>query len=253
LPSSPDNFIFNNFHVTQYPKPPDWPSDNECVTAATIQDMNMMQVILASKFGIPQLQQMDLPTFAKAFDEQPLWLIRPPADAPIVGGMLHPQSAVLVLKGHSEWLRENYGCGYDVKLTSGNTVDDLIENLQNGYPTSIHISQNVDFFKDGKYNDWRALIGGAPHTVTLVGYDQSTDTWLILDPGNPSGYTRKPTSLLMDEWGRQFLLYPRRFAMTTLIPDTTCTFPPAAITGIAIPPVATPPTPTGTPPPSQIP
>ncbi|MBL8079544.1 MAG: C39 family peptidase, partial [Anaerolineales bacterium] len=212
-PTSPKDYILKNYQITQYP--PQWPSRNECVTTATIQDMNMMQDILSSKFGVPQLHHMDLPTFTNALDGQPLWALRPPANVPIIGGMLPPQSATAVLEGHSMWLRETYGYGYTVKLTSYNTVDDLIENLQNGYPTSLHISQSVDL-----HTDWRAIIGGAPHTVTLAGYDSNTDHWLILDPANSSSYTEWSTPELMDKWGRQFLFYPPRFAMTTLIPDS---------------------------------
>jgi len=119
---------------------------------------------------------------------QPLWLLRPPADTPVVGGMLHPYAAVAVMQGHADWLRANFGCGYHVELTSGNSVDNLIENLKNGYPTSIHISQEVPLFKDGKFHDYRALLGGVPHTVTLAGYDVSTDVWKILDPAKADGY-----------------------------------------------------------------
>jgi hypothetical protein len=247
-PSSP-NSILDNCRVDQL-HTPIWPSNNECVTAATIQDMNMMQAILADKFGIPELVHMDLPTFATAFDAQPLWLLRPPADTPVVGGMMHPYAAVAVMQGHADWLRTNFGCGYRVELTSGNTVDDLIENLKNGYPTSIHISQKVHLFEDGKFNDYRALLGGVPHTVMLAGYDATTDTWFILDPSPyaRTDYTKWNTSQLMEQWGRKFLLYPPRFAMTTLIPDTTCTPPLSPTSTPLATPVATPPTPPGAPP-----
>ncbi|MCC6298615.1 MAG: PD40 domain-containing protein [Anaerolineales bacterium] len=256
--STPQNFILDNFRVNQ--EPINWPSPNECVTAATIQDINMIQDILADKFGLPQLPHMDLLTFAAAFDAQgPLMsILRPPADVTRVGGMLPPQSAVVVLEGHSNWLREKYGCGYSVELTSGNTVDDLITNLQKGYPTSIHISQDVDLFKvnNGKvtYQDWRTLIGGVPHTATLAGYDATTDTWFILDPSpyKSTSYTTWNTQQLIDHWGRQFVGYPPRFAMTTLIPDTTCTLP--SLTSTPIPTIVpTPPTLTGTSLPSQTP
>lgn len=157
------------------------------------------------------------------------WLHRPPADVRVIGGMLPPADAEKVLNAHGDFLRENYGYGYTAELTSGNTVDDLIENLNNGYPTSIHISQPTNLFniKNGKveWGDWRTLIGGAPHTVTLAGYDPNTDTWLILDPSPYANtdYTIWHTDQLMDRWGRQFLLYPPRFAMTTLIPDSAST------------------------------
>jgi hypothetical protein len=223
-PSSSSNYIYNQFHVSQFPA--GWPSRNECVTAATIQDINMVQDTLSSKFGIPILPHSDLVSFTKMFDSlgPRNWLTRPPANVPFLGGMLLPQKAERVLDAHSRWLRENYGCGYSVELTSGNTVDDLIQNLQNGYPTSIHISQPISLFDEGGIG-YLAVFGGMPHTVTLAGYDTNTDTWYILDPANSSGYTEWSTQKLMDLWGRKFLFYPPRFSMTTLIPDTVCATP----------------------------
>ena len=219
MPASP-NLTFNTYFVTQ--NPPDWPSPNECVTAATIQSMNMIQDILTSMHGIPSIPHQDLPSFA-ATDS--FWQSgRPPADVQKIGGMLLPQSAVNVLNTHGNNLRETYGCGYTAELTSGNTVDDLIQNLQNGYPTNIHISQDVDLFdSDKSFDDYRALLGGVPHTMTIVGYDANTDKWSILDPA--AYYSQLTTLELMDLWGRQFIAYPPRFAMTTLIPDAVCNPP----------------------------
>src|SRR5690606_7951636 len=77
------NYIFNTYFVTQ--NPPNWPSMNECVTAATIQTMNMIQDILSSMHGIPSIPHQDLPAFA-ATDS--FWQsFRPPADFPFFGGM----------------------------------------------------------------------------------------------------------------------------------------------------------------------
>ncbi|HXF90574.1 MAG TPA: C39 family peptidase [Candidatus Nitrosotenuis sp.] len=132
--------------------------------------------------------------------------------------------AVVVLNEHGNNLRETYGCGYTAQLTSGNTVDDLIQNLQNGYPTNIHIARPVDIFDT---NGHLAFFGGFPHTLTVVGYDANTDYWQLLDPINPNTYTEWKTKQLVDNWGRKFLFYPPRFSMTTLIPDTICN-PPAS-------------------------
>jgi len=140
--------------------------------------------------------------------------------------MLQPHLAVNALNEYGNGLRSTFGVGFRAEITSGNTVDDLITNLQNGYPTSIHISQDVNLFKpNGQFGDWRALIGGGPHTVTLAGYDANSDTWYILDPSLDinNSYREWHTPELMDKWGRQFLGYPPRFAMTTLIPDSTST------------------------------
>jgi len=247
--STPYDYILKHYYVNQQPMMGQqlWPSPNECVTAATIQNAIMMQDILAAKFGIPAIPHIDLPTFAAKFDAlgPRNWVARPPADVPIIGGMLSPKQAERVLNAHGEWLRENYGCGYTARLTWGNTPDDLISNLQNGYPTSIHISQQVDILKpDGSFKDYRALFGGVPHTFSLAGYDATTDTWKIIDPAG--FYKDLPTAKLMGLWGRQFIGYPPRFAMTTLISDATCA---QSITTVT--PTVTPSTPTGTSIPSQ--
>jgi len=78
----------NNYHVDQLWRT--WPSPNECVTAATIAEINMMQDILTDKFGIPSIQHWDLNSFTTMFDNQSPrnWFTRPPANVPIVGGML---------------------------------------------------------------------------------------------------------------------------------------------------------------------
>ena len=105
---------------------------------------------------------------------------------------------------------------YRVELTSGHAPETLIGNLQKGYPTSVHISQEVS----ARGPDWLAAsIGGLPHTVTLAGCDPAADTWKMLDPGRDSGFTTWNTGQLMELWGRRFLGYPPRFSMTTLIPD----------------------------------
>ena len=228
-PASPVSFIHQRYYVNQ--QPAGWPSPNECVTAATIQNMNMIQDLLAAAFGFPAPPHADLTSFAAAFDARgPVaWFTRPPAGVPVIGGMLLPQLARRVLRDHARSLRVACGRGYRLEMTSGNTPKALIANLRKGYPTALHISQRVRLFKeDGRFGDYRALIGGAPHTVSLAGYDPKLDTWLILDPSPFANkdYTRWSTSQLMDLWGRKFLFYPpflstrSAFAMTTLIPDS---------------------------------
>jgi hypothetical protein len=252
-PSTPTNFIFNNYRVDQFVNNT-WPSGNECVTAATIQAMNILQDILDEKFGIGQIPHEDLPSFAAKFDADGWqnFFIRPPADFPIFGGMLLPQNAVKVLNAHGDELRATYGCGYTAELTSGNTPDDIIQNLQNGYPTNLHVAYSKSLLDtDGGY---LSLLGGSPHTVTVVGYDVTSDAWQILDPGLSTDYTKWNTDQLIDLWGRQFIFYPPHFAMTTLIPDTSCVVPgaptvtPTSPTSTLTPTHTTTPTPgTGTP------
>jgi hypothetical protein len=235
-PSTSSDFIFNNYHVDQYVNGT-WPSKNECVTAATIQTMNIMQDILDEKFGIGQIPHDDLPSFAAKFDAGGLrnYFLRPPADSGTFGGMMLPQNAVKVLNRHGNELRATYGCGYTAELTSGNIPDDIIQNLQNGYPTNLHIA----FDAKGSDLSW---LGGHPHTVTVVGHDPASDAWYILDPAISTDYRKWNTNELIDHWGRQFTFYPSRFSMTTLIPDSFCTVQPVQ-TPAPIPTSTSPPTP----------
>jgi hypothetical protein len=227
-PGSPVTTILRRYRVNQMPS--GWPSLNECVTAATIQGMNMMQDILASRFQLAPQPHADLPAFAATFDARGpwAWFTRPPARVPVFGGMLLPQLAMRVFGDHSRSLRQTVAHGYRAELTTGNSPATLLDNLTRGYPTSIHISQPVRLFKsDGSWGDYRALFGGVPHTVSLAGYEPKTDTWLILDPAPKAGkdYTRWSTPKMMSLWGRKFLFYPPflstrpAFAITTLIPD----------------------------------
>jgi hypothetical protein len=77
------------------------------------------------------------------------------------------------------------------------------------------------------FNPLLAWLGGMPHTMVLVGYDAGQDVWMILNPADPwltdrgtpalVALFRLTTQQLMDFWGRQFLFYPPRFAITTLV------------------------------------
>jgi len=216
--TSPTKYILDHYRVDQMP--PGWPSPNECVTAATIQDMNMIQDILTTRLGSEPIPHADLATWVDMFDAGGLrnWVTRPPAGVPLIGGLLLPQQAARVLKVHARWLRARIGCAYRVELASGRTVDDLMANLRSGYPTSLHFSQRIRLSaREG--SQAAVLFGGLPHTVTLAGYEAETDTWFILDPGVRWGYSELSTPRLMHLWGRRFLFYPPRCSMTTLIPD----------------------------------
>jgi hypothetical protein len=256
------NTVFDRYFVDQSPKtgspPSPWPSMNECVTAATIQAMNIAQDIAARVAGVPPEPHTDLEGWAREHDtgEWRDWIIRPPAETFFVGGMMHPYTAAWALKDHAASLRQETGCGYEVMRSSGNSVDDLYYNIEHGYPTTLHLANYIPNPKG--LDILPALLGGMPHTVTVAGYNANTDTWYILDPGDSRGLATWSTPELMQRWGRRFLLYPPRFSMTTIIPDITCPMPvtavpaPVAPTGAPTASAATPPaaqTP-GSPPPA---
>ncbi len=109
-----------------------------------------------------------------------------------------------------------------------NTVDHLIENIQEGNPTILY----------GVWND------GTPHAMVLAGYDADNDQWEILDPGlGPDPITNLPryrdmsTSQLETWWGRRYFAFQRNTTVVVTLDEA----PPS------------PPTPTPTPTPSPTP
>jgi hypothetical protein len=81
-----------------------------------------------------------------------------------------------------------------VTTSSGNDVNDLIHNLQEGNPTVIY-----------------GVGGDIPHTVVVAGYDSSNDLWQILDPGRlPTEQPRAWTTAELEAWwGGKYFAYPR--------------------------------------------
>jgi hypothetical protein len=142
-----------------------------------------------------------------------------------------------------EHLPEGSG-SWTVTTSSGNDVNDLIHNLQEGNPTVI-------------YGAWEQ--GGVPHTVVIAGYDPAGDNWQILDPAagpNPQ-VSEWSTEFLESWWGRKYSAYPR-YTMVVLdvegpspiqpVPEPPPTPPPAT----EPPPTLTPvPPQSGTPSPYQ--
>jgi len=116
-------------------------------------------------------------------------------------GAMPPGGTADALNQFANEMREaGYPQAWTAEVSGHNTVDDLIDNIQNGNPTIL-------------YGVWD---NGTPHAMVLAGYDASNDVWKILDPGNaPDPITNAPsflemhTSDLEEWWGRRYFAYQR--------------------------------------------
>ena len=105
-----------------------------------------------------------------------------------------------------EMERAGYDRTWTTEVSGGNTVDDLIRNLQDGRPTIL-----FGVWPGNPSSGTHAI----QHAMVLAGYDGNTDTWQILDPGSQPDASRGFVFLDMDTptleqwWGRRCPWYQR--------------------------------------------
>jgi Bacterial Ig domain/Bacterial Ig-like domain len=212
----------------------------ECVTTSAVSAVNMMNEWAAQQVGATPLTDINIVDFTDSLNSLGPQAVRY-RDEPghtrylgiaQTGGWMHPRNQMLnLLNDYSTVLDQQYGCSYQVQQTSGNDVNDLIDNLQNNRITLIHGVWDDDPMVDanGKI-DYLHLLGGTPHTMMVTGYDATTDQWRMLDTGG-NAFTYMSTEELYDTfWGRHYIFntYTPRFTITTITPDSICpTTPPA--------------------------
>ncbi len=238
----------------------------ECVTTSVVMGMNIIKDILAQNFNRPPIPDIRVQDYVSQMDklgwsELPYRVPSDFPDVPVINmpidGWMHPViQAPNALNQFSAELRDKYGCGFTVRQTSGNTLDDIARNLREGNPVLAHGLWQVTNPSDPTYK-----LGGFPHTMLPVEVDASAKTVTLLDPAYPKLYDpNNPTAnpnpelhVMSDQefqewWDRQSTanLYTAPNTMTVLVPDTSC---------VPIhPPVPTPPAPaSGTPNPPTIP
>jgi len=205
----------------------------ECVTTSAVIVRNIVRDELASQRGEPPApQDKTAQAFVEQLDTARLraWSKRLSSGVPVIGGFMHPvlqlPHALDLLAGE---LKDTYGCSFSHELTSCNTLDKLIDNLQNNSPTVIH-----GIWSDRRVIDPRTgaadlnianILGGTPHTMPLVMYS-SKDEWCFYDlgwkPGRPgNGFVKMSSDELISFWGRCYPLesYTKRFSMTTITID----------------------------------
>jgi hypothetical protein len=205
----------------------------ECVTTSAVIVRNIVRDELAARQGKPPApQEITAQAFVDQLDTARLgaWNKRLSSGVPVIGGFMHPvlqlPHALDLLAGE---LKDTYGLSFSHVFTSGNTLDDLVDNLQNNRPTLIH-----GIWSDRRVIDLRSgvadlnianILGGSPHTMPLA-MVSSRDEWSFYDlgwkPGQPgSGFVKMSSDELMSFWGRCYPLasYTKRFSMTTITID----------------------------------
>jgi hypothetical protein len=226
-PQPGEEFFLHYYQNQRY----DSLTDNECVTTSVVMSMNILKDWIAASTGHPAEPDRILGEFTRSLDSLGVkaWVYRFSSKS-FFPGFMTPWQAVLRLRQHAADLKRKYGKSFKVKLSAWHTVEDLMERLRAGKLILLHGAwkMSIDPKKPG-YNPLLGWLGGMPHTVVLVGYDGETDTWSLLNPAEPwpkdhntpvePKLQKLHTQELMDFWGRQFLFYPPRFAITTITVD----------------------------------
>jgi hypothetical protein len=199
--------------------------------------MNMMKDRLAYDLNRPAILDIHVRDYVKKLNGMGMCGLRYrfPSNFPFIamrGWMLPVLQAPLALKQFASELKHIYGCSFKVKQTSGNTLEDITQALQDGNFVLVHGLWVVTDTKEIHYK-----FGGIPHTMLPVEIDSLNDKVRLLnpaepnpgriDPNDPATYPaaeldEMPTEEFLAFWGRKsFLnLYTRPFTMTVVIPDT---------------------------------
>ena len=206
------------------------PTKNECVTTSALMSMNMLKDWAALTQGHLIEPDRTIEEYTHYLDMLGLrgWRYRFPTKS-LLPGMMTPWQAVFTLKDFAKSLAEKYGKSHQVKLSAHHKLPDLMEHLHECNIILIHGAWQMTFDRNNKklgYNPLLAFLGGMPHTMLLIGYDGDTSQWLLLNPADPwpvdktkpvtPKLYRMSTRQLMDFWGRKFLFYPPRFALTRI-------------------------------------
>jgi hypothetical protein len=209
------------------------PTTNECVTTSTLMSMNMLKDLAALRYDRPIEPDRNISEYTRDLDALGIrgWKYRFSTKSPFPG-MMTPWQAIFALKNFAASLEEKYGKSYKVKLSAHHKLPDLTERLREGNIILIHGAWQMTLDPNNKkigYNPLLAVLGGMPHTMVLIGYDGDTSQWLLLNPADPwpddkhkpvtPKISRMSTQQLMDFWGRKFLFYPPRFALTKITLD----------------------------------
>lgn len=221
---NPEEYFLQYFQSQGY-----GPTKNECVTTSVVMSMNMMKDRIAwSQEQSQHFPDRLLGDYTRELDNLGIrgWRYRFSTNS-WLPGMMTPWQAVLALKDFAALLRTVHSKNYKVKLSGGHHLDDLIEFIKVGRIILIHGARRMTLSSEREnYNLLLPWLGGMPHTMVLVGYDGPSDQWVLLNPAKPwltdrnslmpKGLDRMSTKDLLEFWGRRFLFYPPRFAVTVI-------------------------------------
>jgi hypothetical protein len=209
----------------------------ECVTTSVVMVMNMVKDRLAQDLGMTDIPDIRVDEYVQKLDQIRLAGLRYrfSSNFPLAGmrGWMLPFMQVpRALRQFAGELQRDYGCSFQVKQTSGNTLEEIRKTLKNGNFVLVHGLWPVT-----KSMKLHYLFGGFPHTMVPVQVDYRACKVILLNPAEPHPMTiqaddpaTRPEARLyemsiqefMEFWGRRsFLnLYARPFTMTLVIPET---------------------------------
>ena len=207
------------------------PTTNECVTTSTVMAMNIMEDRVRAEKGSPLRFEAVLliEDYIRDLDAQGIsgWRYRFSTRSPLPG-MMPPGGARRAMRAHAAGLKQACGRSYSVETRFHQSVDDLIQALEQEKIVLLHGAWQKKL--SDAQDRLLALVGGMPHTMLLVGYESSESFWHLLNPAEPWLKSRTTeyhphlyhmtTEQLVDFWGRKFLFYPPRFAVTMLTEET---------------------------------
>jgi hypothetical protein len=200
----------------------------ECVTTSVVMARNMVNELLAFRTGRARLPDLRLQVYIDELDKLG-WRglsCRFPTSFPDIpvplttrkinprGFMLPSSQARNALTRLASGLRQYYGASFKFRQTSGNTLQDIANNLEAGNLVLVSGLLAPLGFEQG-------LLGGHPHTMgPVIQVDYITGTISSIDTGAEPIYTARHENF-MQFWGRKsrLNLYTRPYTLTVLIPD----------------------------------
>jgi hypothetical protein len=209
----------------------------ECVTTSVVIVMNMVKDRLAHDLKEAPIPDISVKEYAAKLDGMGLsgWLYRVPSNFPLAmaRGWMHPVLQVpRVLNHFAGEIKKKNGTSFIVKQTSGNTLDDIAQALQDGNFVIVH-----GLWEEANRKEIHYTFGGWPHSMVAVEVDNQAGTVTLLNPADPdpgsinpddpgtypaAGLYSMPTWEFLAFWGRKSILnlYTRPFTMTVVIPES---------------------------------
>jgi hypothetical protein len=208
----------------------------ECVTTSVVIVMNMVKDRLADDLKEATIPDIPVREYTAKLDGMGLsgWLYRFPSNFPLAmaRGWMHPVlQAPRALNRFARELKKGYGGSFTVKRTSGNTLDDIAQALQEGKFVIVH-----GLWEETNRKEVHYTFGGWPHSMVAVGIDNQAGNVLLLNPADPdpgsinpddpstyptAGLSAMPIPEFLAFWGRKSILnlYTRPFTMTVVVPE----------------------------------
>ena len=209
----------------------------ECVTTSVVMVMNMMKDRLAHDYKESAWPDIRVKEYTARLDGMGWRGLRYRISSGFflaaARGWMHPVwQAPIALRQWAQELKKGYGISYEIKQSSGNSLEDIGRALRAGSFVLVHGLWQVTDTRGIHY-----VFGGLPHTMLPVKIDRQADKVWFLNPAGAGPRTIQmdqpvpfpapalydmPTGEFLAFWGRKSLLnlYTRPFTMTVVSPET---------------------------------